>query len=264
MSKIISLLGAILTLMVSVAVESNTFELPSDMRFIGAVVDTTPSWQWHVDAAQRRTSDWDAQKREGIKEADGVTRFTYSAKNGLDKIAFIQGSMKMPGSFGRKELLPRVTILEASGRRLMLNGNVEPQPASITATGVLRNGRTTKGMLSLVIESAYAVQYKLRGDEQNIYRLSYQGDIGEVAAGIINQHLLAEYAHNERGIKMTSVDRRVDSGYDIASVLGGETTPVKAYAILGSFTSYVGQINTLWLDVPETWTATLTAEVQFQ
>lgn len=259
----IMLFGVLLAMSMSCDTQAETFELPSDIQFIGTVIDTTPNWQWWLhSSAKERAKGWDTEQNKGIKESNGLTRFTYSSKNSLGRIAFIQGAMKTAGSFGRAELLPTVTIIDASGQALTLNGNTDKQRTSIVATGTLSDGQITEGVVSFDIESAYAVQYKKRGDETNFFRVSYDNPIGWAAASVLIENQPAEYANNDNGMKMTSQDNFVASTFSIASLLNGDTTPVSAYSILGGFSSHISEVNTIWEKIPETWTATLTAEVQ--
>ncbi|TCW20772.1 hypothetical protein [Vibrio crassostreae] len=240
------------------------FKLRNDIQFTGTVVDTTPNWQWRVgSSANAWAKNWDTTSDEGMVGEGGVMLFNYSTKNTKGRTAFVQGMMKSPASAGRPELLPTVTIKGASGNNVILNGTTEIERIRLDANGTLADGTQVDGVLSLNIESAYAVSYKVRGNDQE-YFIEYTSDsksVGWVALSVLSESLPADYKENEQGGVMRSVNLKKSVSYSIASVIDGSIAPQDSYAIFGVFTSRLGQVNTEWTTVPKAWTATLTAEV---
>ncbi|CAK2110487.1 conserved hypothetical protein [Vibrio crassostreae] len=240
------------------------FKLPSDIQFIGTVVDTTPNWRWRVGAsANAWAKDWDSTSNDGIVVSRGVTLFNYSTRNADGGIVFVQGVMKSPASVARPEILPTVTIKGAFGNNVILNRKTESERISIDASGTLADGNQVDGILSFNIESAYAVSYKIRGNEYD-YFMEYTGDsegVGWAALSVLSDSLPANYKKNDQGGVMRSINLNKPVSYSIASVIDGSIAPKDSYAILGSFSSHLSQIHTEWTTVPKFWTSTLSVEV---
>ncbi|MEZ9362920.1 hypothetical protein AB4175_24040 [Vibrio cyclitrophicus] len=246
----------------AVQASGGSFELPTDMLFTGTVIDTAPNWQWEVHSeAQAWAQGWDADISDGIKDGN-IIRFTYPSKNAEGRNAFVQGMMSSTASSGRSDILPQVSITDAQGQRVLLNGDTIKQAVTIDATGLLPGGATVPGTLSLSIESAYTVTYKRHSDITNYYSESYNGDIGWAAASVVINNLPEDYTFNGDGVKMRAQYARFASGYSIASVIKGDAGPSDMYDVVGGFSSHLSEISTSWTTVPNTWTATLTAQIE--
>lgn len=239
-----------------------SFELPTDMQFIGSVIDTAPSWQWEVHSgAKSWAQGWDANMSDGVKKGN-ATSFTYPSKNAAGRTTFVQGFMASPASSGRSDILPKVSITNVQGQRVLLNGNTQKQSLTIEATGHLSGGRTVPGTLSLSVESAYTVIYKRKGNNTYYYSEGYKGDIGWAAANVVINNLSRDYAFNSNGVQLRAQYIRQDPGSSIASVIKGKSGSSEIYDVIGGFSSHLGEISTTWTTVPNTWSATLTAQIE--
>ena len=232
------------------------FELPTDMKFTGSVVDTTPNWMWKIGAsANMWAANWDINKSEGIEEK-GKTTFLYNERNLKGRTAFVQGYTKYPAAKGGPGLAPIVTVMNATNAAIALNGNTIPQVIHIKASGRRHNGTTVSGIMSLTIESAVGVAYKKNGITSTWYTESNSGSIGWAAISLILENRGDFY---ENYGAATYIYQNI--GYDISSVLRGDSVS-DAHTIMGAFTSHLGKLKTSWEVVPNTWTATLIAQVR--
>ncbi|HFQ5384001.1 hypothetical protein [Vibrio vulnificus] len=243
---------------ISISVHAEEFKLPSDIQFVGTVVNGAPQWQWYVHPeAQNWAADWDANASEGVTE-NGETVFSYTQRNSKGMNAFVQGYTGNPVAAGELGLTPVVTVMNANGQAVTLNGNTEPQKIDISAIGHLSSGETTNGVMSLNILSAVAVAYKKRDVSTEWYTESYEGSVGWAATSLILDNVGNIYKNNGAGNHI-----RHDSSYDILAVLQGLSEP-NAYSIMASFTSHMRDVQTRWKVVPDSWEATLIAQVQLQ
>ncbi|EOA8958776.1 hypothetical protein ACIMS1_004453 [Vibrio harveyi] len=236
-------------------VQAKDFKLTEDMQFVGSVINDAPQWQWRVNTGKKgRMATWDAPVKDGIKKSGEVV-FTYTDQNSQGSIPFVQGLMSSPVAKGGANLTPIVTITNARGKPLVLNGNGEPQEFEVDAVGKLSNGSTTQGVVSLSVESAKAVIYKL-GD--NWISESYQGASAAEALHFLRDKSTQFYSNSKSGRVI-----RQNSHNDVFSVLRGERLP-QAHSILASFNSRLSNVSTHWQVVPHTWSASINVQIKIQ
>lgn len=262
MNRKIGLLAVLFFPLMSVA-ESVQFELPEDIQFTGSVVDTSPSWIWQIyPTSTAWAEDWNIDRSEGLA-ANGITTFTYTENKGRKRMALLQGYMNSESSVGRSGIAPDVSVLDAGGNNVILNGNTDKQMINLVATGTSSDGASVpNGAFSLVIESAFAALYKEKGVEKSYTLAHYSNIIGSAAYGVI----LEQNASVVRNIYSNFGSRKYavhDSGYSILSLLKG-TIETQAYDILGGFTSHMSEIKTKWTVVPYRWKASLIINVRIQ
>lgn len=161
-------------------VQAKDFRLNEDMQFLGSVINDAPNWQWKIGPSQKQQlTSFDAKAGDGTKiKRNGEITFNYTEQNSKGSIPFIQGLMSSPVAQGGPNLSPVITITNARGNPLVLKGNGESQEFELDATGQLPGGGTTLGVVTLTVDSAKALIYKI--DNQWVSE-SYRGSIGDEA-----------------------------------------------------------------------------------
>ncbi|MGR5241680.1 hypothetical protein ACPV36_12355 [Photobacterium damselae] len=231
------------------------FRLNEDIKFVGSVINDAPKWLWRIGPAQKsQLQTWNAHEDDGIKK-NGEVVFTYTEQNSKGSIPFVQGVMSLPTAKGGSNLSPIVTITNAIGEPLELKGNGEAQEFTVEAVGQLASGNTTPGIASLTVESAKAIIYKM---EDSWVSETYRGAIGDEALNFLRDNATPFFGNTKSGHSV-----RKESGYDVFSVLRGETVP-EAYSILASFNSRLSNVKTQWKVVPLRWNATINAQIKIQ
>lgn len=243
--------------------ENGRIILDNDVRFIGSVVDRSPTWSWKVESSTKDwAKDWDSQYSEGIRSG-GYTHFNYPTMNASgDGGAFVQGKMLTPVLLPDHDIIPTVSIINKDGQRVVLDGNGTSQRVAIEASGKAQDGSKVIGELSLDIDSAYAVLYKKRTSNDFYYAASYQSRAGKSALQILMEQIPADYIYSEDGKRLSlKIDKRTPKS-SIVPILSGNKGRGNIYAVFGAFSSHLSNVQTKWLVVPETWTATLTTIIE--
>ncbi|ARR51834.1 hypothetical protein ETN89_20350 (plasmid) [Photobacterium damselae subsp. damselae] len=238
-------------------VQAKDFRLNEDIQFVGSVINDSPKWQWQIGPRQKQQlTSFDAKADYGARiKRNGEVTFTYTEQNSKGSIPFVQGVMSSPAAKGGANLSPIVTITNARGEPLVLKGNGEAQEFEIDATGQLPGGGTTPGVVSLTVESAKAIIYKI-GDSW--VSESYRGAIGDEAQSFLRERANLFYGNTPSGSNV-----KKGSGYDVFSVLRGANVP-QAYSIWASFNSRLSNVKTHWQVVPRKWHATINAQIKIQ
>ncbi|GAB2649535.1 F4 family fimbrial subunit [Vibrio panuliri] len=252
----------------AVPAETKQFVMPSDIEFSGSVLETAPNWLWQLEPTTRAwATDWFAVENEATRDGEAFV-FNYAVKNAKGRAALVLGYMKSDASTGRRGLAPEVSIVDINGASVVLNGNIVKQRISIEALGKTKDERTVKGALSFSVESAFGALYKRKGVTDKFFAEAYNNSIGWAAFSLIRWYLgdyiNDEYRFNEAGKMMNETYIRPESSVSIEAIIDGTREPTVICDVIGSFTSHLSEVSTRWIEVPKTWTASMTINVRMK
>lgn len=205
------------------------------LDFSGIITSTVPVWKWEIPtASQALAKGWTMKKDSGTITGTNTT-YTIDKAN----IAFLQGYTTQPIANGGTGMAPTISV---AGITLSDNDH---QAISVKANG----GKAgQEGTLSMVVNSGAGAAFKVGSVPHNVHTNSA---LGNAAWGLISSH----------EIKGTPV---MSGGFSVGEI-GYNLHNPNLHNMSAAVTTDLGKFSLTFptASVPNTWTATVPAEVTY-